>query len=67
MIGDSCQATGLIVTEDIVVQFRATNNGGTTTGGSTAYHYDNTGPSSPDLLEPTYGSGVEVSFVDVVR
>ena len=49
---DSCEATGLLFTDYIIVQFRATNNGGTTTGANTTYRYDNTGPEAPELLNP---------------
>jgi hypothetical protein len=40
-----CEETGLIFTENIDIQFRATNPAGTTTGGITTYIYDGTAPS----------------------
>ena len=67
MSGDYCEATGLIFTDDIIVQFRATNNGGTTTGTSTTYRYDAIGPTTPILINPTFGEEVNVVFVDIAR
>ena len=64
---DNCEATNITPTDDIIVQFRATNNGGTTTGASTTYRYDNTGPTPPDLIQPADGSGIGDNFVDLIR
>jgi hypothetical protein len=41
---------------DIIIQFRATNAAGTTTGSATTYLYDTTGPTQVILLSPSNGS-----------
>ena len=53
---DNCEATNITPTDDIHVQFRATNSVGITTGGITTYIYDNTAPTIPVAISPVNGT-----------
>jgi len=51
-----CQATGIVYTWNIDVQFRATNTGWIVTWGITSYVYDDIAPSKVVLLTPISGA-----------
>jgi len=58
--------TDVNFTDDINIQFRATNPAGTTTGGITTYLYDNIAPTISDLVSPTTGQTFSIGNITLI-